>query len=248
MTTGTKTMLFRAAPLACGLAFIGLLGATFAGDPRYTKYTGVFPLPAVFTEAPLITSAVELAVAKQATEETCLAEALYYEARGEGEEGQKAVAEVILQRVQNKLYPKTICGVVYQGAERTTGCQFSFACDGSRNRALHQGEWEKAKLLAAKIVSGSLRLAGRTQNAVSFHTVGVTPIWSRTMMRVTQIGNHIFYRHMPKSMRPRIFAAVEPVKVVFDAAQMLPEILIAEEHPAEGTPDVQLAEIPSGGV
>jgi spore germination cell wall hydrolase CwlJ-like protein len=192
---------------------------------------------------------VELAAPKHAAEQTCLAEALYFEARGEGEEGQKAIAEVILARVESKLYPKTICDVVYQGAERKTGCQFSFVCDGSLLRKKHRAAWDQAELLAAKIVNGSISLAGRTSKAVSFHTVGVNPVWSRTMMRVTQIGNHIFYRHMPKSMQPSRFASVEPVKVVFEqAGGILPEIQIAEEPALEpAATEVQVAAQPSGG-
>jgi hypothetical protein len=244
IATGNKAAFVRGASLIAGAAFIALLGASFAeGHPQ----TAPYPSGSVsLTLAAPPHSAVELAAVQRASEQRCLAEAMYYEARGEGEEGQKAIAEVILARVESKLYPKSICDVVYQGAERKTGCQFSFACDGSLLKKKHHAAWDQAELLAAKIVNGSLRLAGRTSKAVSFHTVGVTPIWSRTMLRVTQIGNHIFYRHMPKSMRPNQFAAVEPVKVLFEqAGAILPEIKIVEDAVEAAVTDVQVAAQPN---
>jgi spore germination cell wall hydrolase CwlJ-like protein len=246
IATGNKAAFVRAASLIGGAAFIALLGASFAEGHANTP-SQFSPALSLRVEA-TPHSAVELAAVKQASEQRCLAEALYYEARGEGEEGQKAIAEVILARVESKLYPKTICDVVYQGASRKTGCQFSFACDGSLLKKKHHAAWEQAELLAAKIVNGSLRLAGRTSKAVSFHTVGVTPVWSRTMMRVTQIGNHIFYRHMPKSMRPSQFATVEPVKVLFEqAGTILPEITVVEDAIEQTIPEVQVAAQPNSG-
>jgi hypothetical protein len=144
------------------------------------------------------TSPVRLALAGLAQEQQCLAEAMYYEARGEGVEGQKAIAEVVLQRTHDHNFPSTICGVVYQGADVPGHiCQFSFACDGELRVAKAQGAWQHAKVLADAIMTGAMRLVGETGHAVAFHSVDVTPVWAATMIQTTQIGNHIFYRWNP---------------------------------------------------
>ncbi|MGZ8407542.1 MAG: cell wall hydrolase, partial [Caulobacteraceae bacterium] len=119
----------------------------------------------------------------------CLAQAVYYEARGEGQAGQAAVAQVVLNRVRHRAYPKTVCGVVFQRAGG--GCQFSFACDGSMRRGKEQAAWRRAKAVAAQALSGSVMTA--VGSATSFHTTGVSPGWGG-LVRVAQIGSHIFYR------------------------------------------------------
>lgn len=122
----------------------------------------------------------------------CLATALYFEARGEGIEGQYAVAEVILNRVDSPRYPDSICGVVYQGARSGGACQFSFACDG-RPESIHE---RQAYALAGKIArvmkEGAPRLL--TDGATHFHTRAVNPRWARTYPRTVAIGAHLFYR------------------------------------------------------
>jgi hypothetical protein len=131
--------------------------------------------------------------AKLLAQHRCLAEAMYYEARGEGERGQKAVAEVIFHRLQGGGYGRSICGVVYEGAPRT-GCQFSFACDGSISHPKSAEEWRKAQVLAARILAGELTLSDVTDDALNYHAVDVRPIWAAKLVRTAQIGNHIFYR------------------------------------------------------
>lgn len=128
----------------------------------------------------------------------CLAEAMYFEAVGEGTSGQKAVAEVVLQRTKDKHYPRTICAVVYQGvkAHRRTGCQFSFACDGSTRRPKQARAWQRTQELAEKIYNGTVKLS-QTDRAIAFHNLNVLPAWADTMVRTAQIGNHIFYRRAP---------------------------------------------------
>ena len=122
----------------------------------------------------------------------CLATAIYFEARGEPERGQRAVADVVLARVRTAGWPKTVCGVVYQGAHRKTGCQFSFACDGLPERP--RGEaWLTAKDIADDALS-SQDAKPVVRNAIYFHTKGVKPSWSKRMVRVASIGSHIFYR------------------------------------------------------
>jgi len=122
----------------------------------------------------------------------CLAEAIYFEARGETLAGQFAVAEVILNRVDSPRYPDTICGVVKQGAERSTGCQFSFQCDGKPEVITNRAAFAKAGKIAHLSLEGRPRTL--TENATHFHTPGVKPKWAKRLVRVTRIGDHIFYR------------------------------------------------------
>ena len=144
-------------------------------------------------------SAVELAMVKFAGEERCLAEAMYYEARGEGVAGQEAIAEVIFHRMHRRNYPASICGVVYQGMDDAPACQFSFACNGEMNRPKITADWRRARLLAAKILSGYTILSNVTGGATSFHAVDVEPDWSGSLERTVQIGNHIFYRPLGRT-------------------------------------------------
>jgi hypothetical protein len=122
----------------------------------------------------------------------CLATALYFEARGESIEGQFAVAEVILNRVDAPQYPDTICGVVYQGASSGGGCQFSFACDGRPERIGERRSFERVARIARLMKDGAPRLL--TQGATHFHTQAVNPNWSRAFARTATIGAHLFYR------------------------------------------------------
>ena len=138
----------------------------------------------------------ELAMMELLKERNCLAEAMYYEARGEGISGQKAIAEVIFQRMRTRGYPGTICGVVYEGANLHRSCQFSFTCNGDLRRTKTQQAWADAKYLAAEIMTGAEPLSDMTGRATSFHAVSVSPEWSYTMVKTAQIGKHIFYRRM----------------------------------------------------
>jgi spore germination cell wall hydrolase CwlJ-like protein len=124
----------------------------------------------------------------------CLATALYFEARGEGVKGQMAVAQVILNRVRNPAYPKTICGVVYQDARYLHRCQFSFACDGTHDVIAEKDAWRQALELARRIVtSGNATIVAEVGNSISYHSTDVNPDWSSTMRRVDRIGHHVFY-------------------------------------------------------
>lgn len=141
----------------------------------------------------------------------CLAEALYYEARGEGTEGEKAVAEVVLQRTRDRGYPRTICEVVYEGVQpNTRNCQFSFACDGALRRPKEQGTWRRVRNLAERIVQGAVKLAGETGHAIAYHKVGIEPPWAEGMQRTAQIGNHIFYRRDPARLAQISAAREDP--------------------------------------
>ena len=122
----------------------------------------------------------------------CLTQAVYYEAGFEPGEGQMAVAQTVINRMRHPGYPKSICGVIYEGAARATGCQFSFACDGSMRRTRETGAWRRAQKVAARALSGSVMT--EVGAATHFHTTGVAPGWGPRLLRVAQVGMHIFYR------------------------------------------------------
>jgi len=133
------------------------------------------------------------ALKKLVAEHRCLAEAMYFEARGEGETGERAVAEVILHRLAEGSHGNTLCGVVYEGAGQTF-CQFTFVCDGALGRPRIMEDWRAAQVLAARVLAGEGAVSDDTDGATYFHTTAVHPTWAPKMQRVTQIGNHVFYR------------------------------------------------------
>lgn len=120
----------------------------------------------------------------------CLRTALYFEARGEGIKGQFAVAEVILNRVDNRSYPKSICGVVKQGGKGT--CQFSYNCDGQRDVMANRQAADIAGRIARVMMDGAPR--SLTAGATHFHTKAVNPKWSKRFSKTASIGAHLFYR------------------------------------------------------
>ncbi|SDT92731.1 cell wall hydrolase [Stappia sp. ES.058] len=126
-------------------------------------------------------------------EQRCLAEAVYFEARGEPLNGQVAVAQVVLNRVRNPAYPPTICKVVYQNRHMRNRCQFSFACDGIRDRTGETRLWAQAQKVARETVSGQRYLEG-VGASTHYHATYVKPRWARHMKRLEKIGQHIFYK------------------------------------------------------
>jgi spore germination cell wall hydrolase CwlJ-like protein len=128
----------------------------------------------------------------QLAEENCLARAVYFEARSESELGQLAVAKVILNRVKDPEYPKSICGVVYQGSGRRNSCQFSFACDGLPDDVRSAAAWSNAKRIAKMTIAGDAKVAELT-TATNYHADYVKPKWAKSMKRLVKIGRHVFY-------------------------------------------------------
>ena len=126
-------------------------------------------------------------------EQQCLATGIYFEARGETVEGQAAVAQVILNRVRNPAYPKTICGVVYQNEDWHNACQFSFACDSVKERVNSPEHWKIARQVAMAVTAGKIWLP-EVGSATHYHAVYVRPKWAAEMVKVGRIGMHIFYR------------------------------------------------------
>ena len=135
----------------------------------------------------------------------CLADAVYYEARGETSAGQAAVAQVVLNRVRHPAFPKSVCGVVFQGARTGDTCQFSFACDGSMRRPREPGAWSRAQEVAAHALAGFVMPS--VGNATHFHVVGIDPGWGPHLLRVAQIGLHVFYRFGGYAGAPGSFTA-----------------------------------------
>jgi len=136
------------------------------------------------------------AEAKAFAERKCLTEGLYFEAASEGEAGMKAVAEVVIRRMQTPGYPKTICKVIYNGAP-SYGCQFSFACDGARVRPRSKFVWKETWRLAGEILADpeSLMAEDTTMGALRFHTIDVDPDWeSDGFVETVTIGRHIFFK------------------------------------------------------
>jgi len=130
--------------------------------------------------------------AKGGDEWACLAKALYFEARGETLKGQFAVAEVILNRVDSRAYPNSVCGVVHQGSGRRNACQFSFTCDGKDDRIREAEAYSAAGKIARVMLEGAPRAL--TKGATHFHTTQVRPGWAHRFPRTAQIGAHLFYR------------------------------------------------------
>jgi spore germination cell wall hydrolase CwlJ-like protein len=140
-------------------------------------------------------------------EHGCLAQAIYFEARGETQRGQQAVAEVVMNRVRSPHYPDTICGVVYQGSERVTGCQFTFTCDGSLGHRPRGRAWDRAQRMATAVMLGYTRPI--TQRSTHYHTMAVNPVWSAGLVETMKVDSHIFYRFPNASERPVYQAALE---------------------------------------
>ncbi len=122
----------------------------------------------------------------------CMAQAIYFEARGESYRGQVAVGQVVMNRVAHKLYPTTICSVVYQNQHRRNACQFSFACDGIPERVTERKAWDQAMEIAKGVIAGELYLT-EVGYATHYHATYVYPHWAPRMTKVTKIGLHVFY-------------------------------------------------------
>lgn len=176
----------------------------------------------------------------------CLTQAVYYEAALEPNEGQEAVAQVVLNRVRDPNYPNSVCGVVFEGAERTTGCQFSFTCDGALGQAPVRWAWDRAQRVAERALAGHVSI--RVGTATHYHADYVHPWWSPTLAKITQIGAHIFYRWKGVHGETAAFsqAASRHEPVIDEARFSRPRLQIATaQTPAEAQAEV-LAEALAG--
>ena len=161
-----------------------------------------------------------------ARELDCLTDAVYYEARGESSEGQAAVAQVVLNRVRHPAFPKTICSVVFQGAQ-SHSCQFSFACDGAMRAPREPAAWRRAQGVAGHALAGSVMRA--VGDATHFHVARLGGLWGGGLLRVAQVGAHIFYRFTGHAGAPSSFHAAPDLYV--------PRTEMAEKSADGGTAD-----------
>jgi spore germination cell wall hydrolase CwlJ-like protein len=122
----------------------------------------------------------------------CMTAAIYYEAGVEGLQGQRAVAQVVLNRLHSPLFPKSVCGVVFQGSRRRTGCQFTFTCDGSLARKPGAAAWARARKVAVAALNGFVMT--EIGDATNYHADYVAPRWSPALVKVAVVGRHVFYR------------------------------------------------------
>ena len=179
----------------------------------------------------------------------CLTTAVYYEAASESAAGQAAVAQVVLNRARHPAYPRTVCGVVFQGSERTTGCQFSFTCDGALARPPSVAGWQRARAIAAAALNG--HVAAVVGTATHYHTDWVAPYWATRVSKIVKIGTHIFYRWngawgLPAAFRG-VYAGAEPVvaemaalsTISFETPAEVLDAFVALPLPAAGDPDQQ---------
>ena len=135
--------------------------------------------------------------------EQCLTAAIYYEAASEPDSGQRAVAQVVLNRVAHPAYPNTVCGVVYQGSERNTGCQFTFTCDGSLARKPSRLFWNRARSVARAALAGYVYAPAGL--ATHYHTIQIHPYWADKLSYLGTIGAHRFYSFGGAAGRPGVF-------------------------------------------
>jgi hypothetical protein len=133
----------------------------------------------------------------------CLTSAVYYEAGQESTDGQRGVAQVVLNRVRHPAFPATVCGVVYEGSTRPTGCQFTFTCDGSLMRGQMAESWRRARSVAEAALAGFVYKPVGT--ATHYHANYVVPYWAPTLTKNAIIGAHIFYRWAGSWGRPASF-------------------------------------------
>jgi spore germination cell wall hydrolase CwlJ-like protein len=198
-----------------------------AGDPRYEEARRIFWERAAKLFEPVSASPAEPFEAgamneiDRARSIDCLTSAIYHEARSEPIDGQRAVAQVVLNRVRHPAFPSSVCGVVFQGSERRTGCQFSFTCDGSLGRRRDPGAWQRAAEIAEEALSGGVY--AQVGNATHYHTTAILPYWAPSLRRSAVIGSHIFYRWKGNAGEADAFsqryAGLEPVRAVWQPVE-----------------------------
>jgi spore germination cell wall hydrolase CwlJ-like protein len=170
----------------------------------------------------------------------CLAEAVYYEAAREPIEGQRAVAQTVINRLRHPEYPKSVCGVVYQGAARTTGCQFSFTCDGSLRWKPEPALWARAQKVAEAALNGYV--AEEVGPATHYHADYVAPYWAPTLAKLTKVGAHIFYRWTGPAGRPAAFTG----RYAGGEANLTPAVLGSDDPRTAGLIAPEAQGIPAG--
>ncbi|MCA1196365.1 cell wall hydrolase [Sphingomonas sp. R647] len=173
----------------------------------------------------------------------CLTQAIHYEAGSEGVDGGRAVAQVILNRVRHPAYPDTVCGVIYEGAKRATGCQFTFACDGSLARIPSPRAWQRARAIAVSALAGDVyETVGWSTH---YHANYVVPYWAASLRKTATVGAHIFYRWTgnwgESGAFNRRYAGAEPLAALLLGAEAG---LAAAQEDAEAVQDADTPALP----
>jgi hypothetical protein len=221
------------------------INRALGGEPFSFKFQPVLPADAVALNASVPGIAGPVAAASpfrldlastdanaMTNAQDCLTAAVYYEAASETAQGQRAVAQVVLNRMRHPAYPHSVCGVVFQGSQRSTGCQFSFTCDGSLARKPGASAWLRAEQVAAEALAG--RVEPSVGTATHYHTIWVLPYWQSSLSKITTIGAHIFYKWAggggARSAFDQRYAGSETRPALFGATTgfVLPDDIIAE--------------------
>ncbi|MEO7603265.1 MAG: cell wall hydrolase [Sphingomicrobium sp.] len=182
--------------------------------------------------------------AAQAQALQCLASAVYFEAGNQDLDGTKAVAQVVLNRVRHPAFPGSVCGVVYQGSTRATGCQFTFTCDGSLAYRPDAAGWRRAKAVAEAALAGAVY--SPVGWATHYHANYVVPIWAASLSKNAVVGAHLFYHWAGGWGRPRAFdqsyVGREPSADGLRSAALAAEVATAGQEPSQAA--TQLADLP----
>ncbi len=208
--TANKKLAFAVGAAAWAVAGLVVVADLTSGkpvaEPELARFEKAVDAPTIYgsaaedQNAEIETSFTE-AAAELKSEAHCLAQAIYHEARSETYAGQLAVAEVVMNRVSSRRYPNSVCGVVFQGHKRRTGCQFTFTCDGSLKHGEHGVPWAQSQKLAWKVMFGLHENV--SDSATHYHAVYVNPVWAKRLVRTVKIGRHIFYRTPVRSASRR---------------------------------------------
>ncbi len=183
-----------------------VLSGQISGPPKPVSLRDRVSLALGLTRSvvqPFHFKAADAGAGDHARDTQCLAQAVYYEARGESPSGQAAVAQVVLNRVRHPAFPKTICGVVFQHVG--DDCQFSFACNGAMRQPVERASWRRAVAVADRALSGAVM--AEVGAATHFQAARSNTGWAGSLAKVAQIGEHIFYRFTGRAGTPRMFKA-----------------------------------------
>ncbi len=164
----------------------------------------------------------------------CLTAAIYYEAAQESETGKRGVAQVVLNRARHPAFPNSVCGVVYQGSERRTGCQFTFTCDGSLARPPSRAGWDAARRVALAALSGYVE--PRVGMATHYHADYVVPYWAPSLAKIVKIDRHIFYRWSGGWGRRSAFNQSVSQEQFFDDQPQIEALIALDTEPTLSTP------------
>lgn len=177
----------------------------------------------------------------------CLTSAVYYEAGNESDDGQRSVAQVVLNRVRHPAFPSTVCGVVYQGSTRSTGCQFTFTCDGSLQRRPDAANWNRARRIAEAALNGAVYAP--VGFATHYHAYYVVPYWASTLAKSAVVGAHLFYRWAGGWGQPAAFVQRYARQEPNSAALKSAALAALAARPAQAATDIaKIEEIPGAVV